>query len=327
MKRRTAAVVLALAAGAAIPAALVGSAGADTVEPCADGTAPLPATTVAATEVRGGFAFTEGPTWVAEPGFLLFSDMQNGTGAQGVQPSDVWKFTPPDTFEKFIPAAGSNGLAVTDDGGAILAATHDERTLSSYSLADRSRSRIAADFDGRAFNSPNDIAVSDDGTIYFTDPNFQRANRADEMAGVTGVFRVTDGRVELVDGTVSQPNGIVLSPDGTTLYVGAGGTHQIFSYPVLEDGSTGPRTVLTRLNGPDGGTVDCAGNLYWASFSDGRVHVIAPDGRELGTITAGRNTTNAAFGGEDGRTLFITSGVTGAFSIYSVRLNLPGNAY
>jgi sugar lactone lactonase YvrE len=85
--------------------------------------------------------------------------------------------------------------------------------------------------------------------------------------------------------------------------------------------------------GPDGVTIDCAGNLYQASFSDGKIHVFAPSGVELGTISAGRNTTNAAFGGADGKTLYLTSGTpsagnnTGNFGLYSIRLNVPGSPY
>jgi pimeloyl-ACP methyl ester carboxylesterase len=94
------------------------------------------------------------------------------------------------------------------------------------------------------------------------------------------------------------------------------------------DGSTGTRTLFASLNGPDGVAIDCAGNLYWASHNEGTVHVYAPSGTQLGVITVGRNTTNAAFGGPDGRTLFITSGIPSAgFGIYTTRLNLPGNPY
>jgi gluconolactonase len=294
---------------------------------------PLPSPAVTASLVRDGFHFTEGPTWVADPGYLLFSDMQPGSGPQNVQPSTIWRFTPPDTFEPFLADAGSNGLAVTADGTRIEAATHDQRSVSSYALTDGARSTVAADYQGRHFNSPNDLTIADDGTVYFTDPNYQRGNRADEMNGMTGVFRVRDGKVELIDGTLAQPNGIVLAPDGAALYVAATATNQIFRYPVGTDGSIGTRTLFATLNAPDGATIDCAGNLYWVSNSEGVVHVLAPDGHQLGTISAGRNSTNVAFGGPDGQTLYITSGTPGSFSrpanygIYSVRLGLPGHPY
>lgn len=169
--------------------------------------------------------------------------------------------------------------------------------------------------------------MRDDGTVYVTDPSFQRGDRDDEQGGVTGVYRIDDGRVSLVDGTVRQPNGIVLSPDGRTLYVGGNLDDTIFAYPVAADGTTGARRVFARMDGPDGATVDCAGNIYWASFDDGEVHVFNPAGQELGTVSAGRNTTNAAFGGPDGRTLFVTSGRTGDFGLFSVRLAVPGSPF
>ncbi|MFY1693094.1 SMP-30/gluconolactonase/LRE family protein [Plantactinospora sp. WMMB782] len=303
---------------------------ADPAAPCdPDATypAPLPAATMTASRISGGFSFLEGPVWLAGPGQLLLSDMRGGTGPQNVQPSTIRRFTPPATFDVFLDDAGSNGLAVTRDGSRILAATHDQRSVSSYLLSDRSRGTLAGDFQGRRFNSPNDLTIHSDGTVYFTDPNFQRGNRPDELAGMTGVFRVRDGEVSLVDDTVRQPNGVVLSPDETTLYVGGNADNLVFSYDLLPDGSVGERTVFASLPGPDGATVDCAGNVYWASYTDGRIHVFAPTGEKLGTISAGRNTTNAAFGGSDGRTLFITSGTWGNFGLYQVHLGVPGSPY
>ncbi|MDW5325039.1 SMP-30/gluconolactonase/LRE family protein [Plantactinospora sp. KLBMP9567] len=303
---------------------------AGTTGPCTPGASypsPLPAATMAATRISGGFSFLEGPVWLAGSGQLLLSDMRGGTGPENVQPSTIRRFTPPNTFDVFLENAGSNGLAVTGDGTRVLAATHDQRSVSSYLLSDRSRSSLASGFQGRRFNSPNDLTVRADGTIYVTDPNFQRGNRPDELGGMTGVFRVSDGEVFLVDGTVSQPNGIVLSPDETTLYTGGNADNTIFRYDLMPDGSTGRRTTFASLAGPDGATVDCAGNIYWASYTDGRIHVFAPSGEKLGTISAGRNTTNAAFGGPDGRTLFITSGTWGDFGLYQVELNVPGSPY
>ncbi|GIE97704.1 SMP-30/gluconolactonase/LRE family protein [Paractinoplanes rishiriensis] len=323
MRLRTAGIVTAATALLVAGAVRLGTAGSAAAAECTGD--PLPSPTVAAQPLRTGFTFTEGPTWVADPGVLLFSDMQNPSGAEGVQASTIWRFTPPATFEEFIPDAGSNGLAV--DGDRIVAATHDQRSLSTYALSDRSRGVLAAGFQGRKFNSPNDVTIAADGTIYFTDPNFQRANRPDEQSGVTGVYRLRNGVVDLIDGTVAQPNGIALSPDGTTLYVGGLASNQIFAYPVQADGSVGPRRNFARLTSPDGVGIDCAGNLYWASYNDGRVHVITPGGTEIGSITAGRNTTNVAFGGPLGKTLFITSGTSGNFGIYSVELPLAGHPY
>ncbi|MFB9450463.1 SMP-30/gluconolactonase/LRE family protein [Dactylosporangium vinaceum] len=295
---------------------------------CSSSAGPLPAPSMSATLLRGGFAFTEGPTWVANPGYLLFSDLQSATGSEGVQPSNIWRYTPQSTFEQFIPNAGSNGLAVTADGTRIIAATHDQRSVSAYSLADHARTSVAGQYNGKLFNSPNDLTIAADGTVYFTDPNYQRGNRPDAMSGMTGVFRVRNGQVELVDGGLRQPNGIALSPDGRTLYVAAMGTNQIVKYPIGADGTIGARSVFTSINGPDGVTIDCAGNLYWASNPEGTIHVYAPSGAQLGLITVGRATTNAAFGGADGRTLFITSGTpSSGAGLYSVRLNLPGNPY
>jgi len=309
----------------------VGAASAQAqASPCVPGEVygdPLPSASVSAARVPGRFNFLEGPVWVADQGRLLVSDMQPAAGPEGVQPSLIRGLTPPDRFDVFVADSGSNGLALDPDGTHVLAATHDQRSVSSYALAGGSRSVVAQAFQGRRFNSPNDLTVRGDGTVYFTDPNFQRGNRTDEMGGRTGVFRVSGGEVSLVDDTLAQPNGVVLSPDGNTLYVGGNSAGKIYRYPVLADGSTGARTEFASLSGPDGATVDCAGNIYWASYSDGKVHVFAPDGRALGTVSAGANTTNAAFGGADGRTLFVTSGTWGDFGVYQVRLNVPGWPY
>ncbi|TDV56559.1 SMP-30/gluconolactonase/LRE family protein [Actinophytocola oryzae] len=295
---------------------------------------PLPSPTSTATKVRDGFNFLEGPTWDAATQTLLLSNMRDGTGSQNVQPSDILRYTPATgAFETFIANAGGNGLAISRDGKSVLAATHDQRSVSSYDLTTRQRTTVAANHQGRLFNSPNDLTIGATGTVYFTDPDFQRANRPDQMSGRTGVFRVSGGVVTLIDDTIREPNGIELSPDGRTLYVGGNGTGKVYRYPVNADGSTGTRSDFASLNGSDGGTVDCAGNVYQATYNDGKVNVLSSSGQSLGTISAGRNTTNVAFGGPDGKTLFITSGTpstggnTGNFGLYSIRLNVPGWPY
>jgi gluconolactonase len=295
---------------------------------------PLPSPNPAATKIADGFNFLEGPTWEAATQTLLVSHMYDGTGQQNVQPADILRYTPAKgTFTTVKKDAGSNGLAISRDGTSVVAATHDQRSVSSYDLATGRRTTIAANYQGRMFNSPNDVTVAANGTVYFTDPNFQRANRPDQMSGKTGVFRVTNGVVTLIDDTIRQPNGIELSPDGKTLYVGGNASGKIFTYPVNADGSTGPRRDFAVLGGTDGGTVDCAGNVYQTTFGDGKVHVFSPAGQPLGTISAGRNATNVAFGGPDRTTLYITSGTpssggnTGNFGLYRIQLNVLGWPY
>lgn len=304
--------------------------------PCPGGPfgSPLPSPNPAATKIADGFNFLEGPTWDAASQTLLLSVMYDGTGPQNVQPSDILRYTPATgAFTTFVKDAGSNGLAISRDGTSVLAATHDQRSVSSYNLATGQRTTVAANYQGRLFNSPNDVTVAANGTIYFTDPNFQRANRPDQMSGRTSVFRVTNGVVSLIDDTIRQPNGIELSPDGRTLYVGGNASGRIYQYPVNADGSTGPRRDFASLGGTDGGTVDCAGNVYQTTYGDGRVHVFSPTGQALGTISAGRAATNVAFGGPDRTTLYITSGTpssggnTGNFGLYRIQLNVPGWPY
>ncbi len=304
--------------------------------PCPQGPfgTPLPSSTLTATKIKDGFNFLEGPTWDAATQTLLLTNMHDGAGAENVQPSDVLRFTPSTgAFATAIAGAGSNGLAISRDGKSVVAATHDQRSVSSYDLATGRRTTLAANYQGHLFNSPNDVTAGADGTVYFTDPDFQRANRADQMSGKTSVFRVRGGVVSLIDDTIREPNGIELAPDGKTLYVGGNATGKIYKYPVTTDGSTGARSDFASVAGTDGGTVDCAGNVYQATFGDGKVHVFSPAGQALGTISAGQNTTNMAFGGPDGKTLYVTSGTpstggdNGNFGLYSIRLNVPGWPY
>ena len=295
---------------------------------------PLPSPTLTATKIKDGYNFLEGPVWNAASQTLLLTDMHDGSGPQNVQSSDILRFTPSTTaFSTFLTNSGSNGLAISRDGKSIIAATHDQRSVSAYDVATAQRTTLAANYQGHLFNSPNDVTVGADGTVYFTDPDFQRADRPDQMSGHTDVFRVKNGVVSLIDDSIREPNGIELSPDGKTLYVGGNATGKIYKYPVNADGSTGARSDFASLAGTDGGTVDCAGNIYQVTFSDGKIHVFSPSGQALGTISAGQNTTNAAFGGPDGRTLYITSGApsaggdTGNYGLYSIRLNVPGWPY
>lgn len=270
------------------------------------------------------FGFIEGPVWIAEQGVLLFSDMNFGGGDAMGPPAKIRRLKPPATFDEFSASSNGNGLALSREG-SLLAATHDNQALSVFDLTTAVRTKISVLTGGKHFNSPNDLTVRSDGTVYLTDPDWQLGARNSETK-ITGVYRVPpplsisgSNSAVLVDGTLDKPNGIALSPDERTLYVGSSGS-EIWKYPVKEDGALGMRSKFADTGGSDGFAVDCAGNLYVTSDT---VEVFAPSGTKLGDITLADTPSNAAFGGADRKTLYITAGSR----LYSIRLNVPGFPY
>lgn len=269
----------------------------------------------AITPTRNEPGLYEGPVWVKDA--LYFSDFSFSQGF----PSRVRKYTPGGDVTTAIEDAGSNGLAV-DTAGKLVAATHKYKALSRYSLADGKRTNVASQFQGQVFNSPNDIAIAADGTIYFTDPDYQKA-AAPGGQPVTGIYRVaTDGAVTLVDGSRKNPNGIALSLDGKTLYVNAS-DGAVRAYPVKDGVPQAGRDLIKGIENGDGMTLDCHGNLYVTEHAPKRVRVFSPQGRELATIRVDANATNVAFGGVDGKTLYIT----GAGAVWQVPLDVTGLPY
>jgi gluconolactonase len=270
--------------------------------------------------VKDGFVFVEGPVWSEQAGAFFFSEMDFNSSSPNGPPSKIHRLVLPKAFDVFIPNAGSNGLAI--DAQGLVACTHDTQTLSRYDLATKQRSVLVSDFQGKHFNSPNDVAIHSAGHVYFTDPDWQLAGRHSDT-GVTGVYwRNPAGEVRVVDADLKEPNGITLSPDETRLYVGAaqGGVNV---YPVLQDGSLGARQHLADVQEPDGMAIDCAGRLFVASHGPGKLIVLSPDGKTLATIDVAPKTTNAAFGGPDRKTLLITAGT----GVYALRSNVPGFPY
>jgi len=257
----------------------------------------------------------EGPVWLN--GALYFSDFSFSQGF----PARVRKYTPDGAVSTALEDAGSNGLAVDADG-ALVAATHKYKALSRYDLASGKRMGVAAQYQGQVFNSPNDIAIARDGTLYFTDPDYQKA-AAPGGQPVTGIYRVgTDGAVTLVDGSRKNPNGIALSLNGDTLYVNAS-DGAVRAYPIKDGAPQAGRDLIKGIENGDGMTLDCHGNLYVTEHAPQRVRVFSPQGRELATIRIDANVTNVAFGGRDGKTLYIT----GAGAVWQLSLDVTGLPY
>ncbi|MFT3926881.1 MAG: SMP-30/gluconolactonase/LRE family protein [Myxococcales bacterium] len=289
--------------------------------------APLPAQPAARKAMPVGtqtFGFIEGPVWIHDRGELLFSDMDfNASDAAG-PPARIRRLRPPTKFDDFVLASNGNGLALYDDD-TLIAATHDNQGLSLFDLTSAVRTKLEVSAAGKHLNSPNDLTVRSDGTVYFTDPDWQLGPRSSETK-ITGVYRVSPplepGRAleaQVVEKTLSKPNGIALSPDERTLYVGSQDS-EIRKYPLAADGSLGQRSKFADTGSSDGFAVDCAGNLYVTS---GTVEVFSPQGEKLGDVTLDDTPSNAAFGGADRQTLYITAGSR----LYSIHLNVPGFPY
>jgi gluconolactonase len=277
-----------------------------------------------------GFLFTEGPVWIPE-GYLLFSDPNANT---------IYRWSDQDGLSVFRSKSGytgvdigeygqpgSNGLAADRDGRLTInehgnrRVTRLERTGALTILADR--------YDGKRFNSPNDLVYKSDGSLYFTDPPFGLPKFFDDPRRelpFSGVYRWHDGRVQLLARDVSGPNGIAFSPDEQYLYVGNWDEKQkvVLRYDVRADGTlTHARVFFDMTAAPgqdaiDGLKVDREGNVYVSG--PGGLWILSPAGQPLGTIRGPEHPHNFAWGGADGRTLYMTA-QTG---LYRIRLGIPG---
>lgn len=259
----------------------------------------------------------EGPVWLADA--LYFSDFRFSAGF----PSRILRLGADGKLSVAIADSGSNGLA-TDGKGHLLAATHKYKAVVRYTL-DGQRSALAGSYAGQPFNSPNDLAMAADGTVYFSDPDFQRS-AAPGGQPRTRVYRIgSDGKVTVVDDTLVNPNGVSLSPQGDVLYVNGmvDGHGVLRAYAVVDGVPQAGKDLVSSLGIPDGMAVDCHGNIYVTEHTDRRLRVFTPAGRQIATIHVDANVTNAAFGGADGKTLYIT----GAGALWQLRLDVTGSPY
>lgn len=271
----------------------------------------------AANSTRSEPGLYEGPVWIKDA--LYFSDFTFGPGF----PSRILKLDASGKVSTLIEDSGSNGLA-TDGKGNLIAGTHKYKSVSRYTL-DGKRSDVVSQFNGNVFNSPNDLALAADGTLYFSDPDFQR-DAAPGGQDKTRVYRVgTDGKITVVDDTLQNPNGVSLSPKGDVLYVnGMVGDHGVLrAYPIVKGVPQQGKNLVDKLGIPDGMAVDCHGNIYVSEHTDKRLRVFTPAGKQIATIKVDANVTNAAFGGADGKTLYIT----GAGAVWQLKLDVTGLPY
>jgi gluconolactonase len=271
----------------------------------------------AANTTRTEEGLFEGPVWINDS--LYFSDFVFTNGFS----SRIQKLDASGAVTTAIDDSGSNGLAV-DNNGQLIAATHKFKGLSRYNLTTGERSEVYEVLADQVFNSPNDIAIASDGTIYFTDPDFQR-EAAPGGREKTAVYRISiDGSVTVVDDTIANPNGIALSPAEDVLYVNGGGEQGVLrAYPIVNGNPQAGKDLVTGINVPDGMAVDCLGNIYITEHLARKLRVYTPAGEQIAQATTDANLTNAAFGGAEGKTLFLT----GAGSVWKIELAITGSAY
>ena len=257
-----------------------------------------------------GFTWAEGPVWYK--GRIVFSDVPNNIAYQWIEGDAMaTTFLKPSGTDQPSANQGSNGLTV-DPKGNLLLCQHGSRRIARLDGEGKFQPLATKNQDGARFNSPNDLCVAKDGTVFFTDPPYGVPKGEKTETPYHGVYkRTADGQLSLVTKEVQWPNGIALSLDQKSLYL------------AISDGKN-PRVAVCGLDGSglrdvflaaplkskdrsgscDGLRLDAQGNIW--TTGPGGVLIITPEGKHLGSILCGQPTANLAWG-NDGHTLYITS--------------------
>ncbi len=292
-----------------------------------------------------GFKWTEGPVWISA-GYLLFAEIPSNSIRKWTPGQGASIFLQPSGYSGSAsyggPEPGSNGMTL-DPTGRLTVAGHAKRDVWRLESMDpHGQVTVLADsFEGKKFNSPNDLVYSKDGSLYFTDPPYglpkQGKDDPEKQLSFSGVYRLANAakhqpgappdnsRLQLLIKDLPRPNGIAFSPDQTTLYVNNSEPKKIWMrYQVRPDGSlTGGKLLFdatsdTRTGAPDGMKVDTEGNLY--STGPGGVWIFSPKGEHIGTIDMPERTGNLAWGDADMKSLYITAST----SVYRMRVKVAG---
>jgi gluconolactonase len=287
-----------------------------------------------------GYDWSEGPVWVKSGGFLLFSDVPQNVVYRWKQGEGVKSYLKPSGYTGAEPRGGemgSNGLTL-DGSGRLVICQHGDRRVARMDAPIEAPKAVFATladrYEGKRFNSPNDVVFHSNGDMYFTDPPYGMEKQFEDPRReipYQGVFRRgRDGAVTLLTKEMTRPNGLAFSPDEKLLYVAqsdpASAIWRVFD--VKPDGTLGTSRVLfdatamvkSKPGLPDGLKIDTGGNLF--ATGPGGVLIISPQGKHLGTIDTGQATANVAFG-DDGHTLYITADMY----LMRVRLKAKGRGF
>lgn len=277
------------------------------------------------TRLSEGATWAEGPVYLPSQAGVMFSDIPNDRALFWSETSGCVEWRTPNDF--------TNGNTL-DREGRIIHCEHGNRRIARTEL-DGTRSGLVDHHDGKRLNSPNDVVVKSDGTIWFTDPPYgilsdvEGHQAPQEQAGCY-VYRFDpeSGELSVASDAVDHPNGLAFSPDEERLYVSdtsaapkPDGNHHIVAFDVIggRDLAGGEVLYVMEPGLPDGLRVDEHGDI-WSSAGDG-IHLIDAGGSDLARIRVPEKTANCVFGGPDGRQLFITA----SSSLYVIDVKVGGS--
>ena len=272
-------------------------------------------------EVATGFTFTEGPVWNGNEVHLVWTDIIGDT---------IWQWVPGVGTSIFMRPSGKADGMTHDLEGRLVVAGWSDRTVWRIE-SDGSATVLASHYNGVKLNTPNDIVVKSDGSIYFTDPSNGLRNVGMEGEDIQkyidyeGVYRLDpeDGSLTLLLDDFDNPNGLCFSPDESLLYVNDTPRRHIRVFDVQPDGTVANGRLFAELfhddpGAPDGIKVDVEGNVYCTG--PGGVWVTDPQGNHLGRILIPEHCANMVFGGDELTTMFFTARST----LYRMNLQIPG---
>ena len=269
-------------------------------------------------QIASGFGFTEGPIWCGD--YLLFSDIPLNRIVRLRMLKEGPEIT---TFR--TPSGNSNGLTL-DNSRRLIACEHTARRVT-MTDNDGSITVLADRYQGKRLNSPNDVVVRSDGSVYFTDPPYGLPNLTDwKELPFNGVYRIApDGEVILLVDDFDRPNGLAFSPDESILYVNDTSRGQIRAFDVSVDGGLSNGRILIQMEmtepgAPDGMKVDRLGNIYCTG--PGGFWIIDPQGNCLAVVRPPELPANLAWGDADWRSLYLTAR-TGIYRIRLLQQGIP----
>jgi sugar lactone lactonase YvrE len=261
-------------------------------------------------KLGGDLKFTEGPVWIAEKKTLIFSD---------IPAAKLMQWTAEKGVTEFRATENANGNTL-DNEGRLITCQHTGRNVV-RTEKDGKITVLADKYEGKKLNSPNDVAVKSDGTLWITDPPYGIPKGQQKELEGNWVYRLDpkDGKLTVVSKDFDMPNGIAFSPDEKRLYIADSGQgHRVGAFDVKADGTLSA-AVFWVEGGSDGMRVDAKGNLY-TTTGDG-VRIFNPEGKRIATIKFPEGPANCAFGGDDFKTLFVTART----GLYSIQLKVSGN--